>query len=99
MLEISLGLCQQMCNNILSVLGWLSVGLLFLLLLFLLWAFRVTVSLRLDRLSCLGLTETSWGRSGSGDSAGLGFIFHSDLWFVDALDRLDGPFWFPAQTY
>lgn len=66
MLEISLGLCQQMCNNILSVLGWLSVGLLFLLLLFLLWAFRVTVSLRQDRLSCLGLMETSWGGSGSG---------------------------------
>lgn len=45
MLEISLGLCQQKCNNIPSVLGWLSVPLLFLFLLFLLWAFRVTISL------------------------------------------------------
>lgn len=45
MLEISLCLCQQKRNNILSVLGWLSVPLLFLFLLFLLWAFRVTISL------------------------------------------------------
>ncbi|XP_027372176.1 CKLF-like MARVEL transmembrane domain-containing protein 4 isoform X3 [Bos indicus x Bos taurus] len=49
--------------------------------------------------ACLCPCKTSCGRSGSGDSAGLRFIFHSDLWFMDALDRLDGPFWFPAQTY
>lgn len=42
--------------------------------------------------------EASWGGSGSGDSAGLGLIFHSDLWFVDALDRFDGPFWFSSPN-
>lgn len=61
MLEISLSLCQQMCNNILSELGWLSVPLLFLFLLFLLWAFRMTIAL--FRIGFLG---EGWEWSGVG---------------------------------
>lgn len=60
-----------MCSDILSALGCLSVGLLFLFLLFLSGAFLVTIYLRAietlgSRLPAGGGVGTKWSEEGTG---------------------------------